>query len=176
MLEIQLKNILVIRQIFLLSSNRQETVINGCKFIEKEFGINDKDIIITHDSVRPFVTQRIIDDNIKALKKGIAVDTVIPATDTIVESTDGKVLSNIPVRKNMYLGQTPQSFNLKELMTLFESLTTDEKNILTDACKAFILKGKEVKIVEGEIYNIKITTLHDLKISNAILAERKEND
>ena len=41
-----------------------------------------------------------------------------------------------------------------------------------DACKAFVIKGEEVKLVEGEVYNIKITTLHDLKLSNAILVER----
>lgn len=153
-------------------STRQETIINGCKFIEKEYGINDDDIIITHDAVRPFVTQRIIDDNIKESKKYNAVDTVIEATDTIVESKDGKLISNIPLRSEMYQGQTPQTFNLKKLMNLFENLTEEEKNILTDACKAFVIKGEEVKIVEGEVYNIKITTLHDLKLSNAILVER----
>lgn len=153
-------------------STRQETVINGCKFIEKEYGINDDDIIITHDAVRPFVTQRIIDDNIKEAKKYGAVDTVIEATDTIVESKDGNLISNIPVRSEMYQGQTPQTFNLKKLMDLFENLTEEEKDILTDACKAFVIKGEEVKLVEGEVYNIKITTLHDLKLSNAILVER----
>ncbi len=153
-------------------SSRQETILNGCKYIEKEYGINDDDIIITHDAVRPFVNQRIIDENIKKAKKYGAVDTVIPATDTIVESSDGKSLSNIPVRNNMYQGQTPQSFNIKKLMNVFESLTEKEKEILTDACKAFVLKGETVSLVQGEVYNIKITTLHDLKLSNAILAER----
>ena len=153
-------------------STRQETIINGCKFIEKEYGINDDDIIITHDAVRPFVTQRIIDDNIKQAKKYDAVDTVIEATDTIVESKDGKIISNIPVRSEMYQGQTPQTFKLRKLMELFENLTEEEKDILTDACKAFVIKGEEVKLVEGEVYNIKITTLHDLKLSNAILVER----
>ena len=37
--------------------------------ILKEYGINDEDIILTHDAVRPFVNQRIIDDNIDAALK-----------------------------------------------------------------------------------------------------------
>lgn len=151
---------------------RNETIMNGCKFIEEKYGLNDDDIIMTHDAVRPFVTQRIIDDNISALSDSIAVDTVIEATDTIVESIDGENISNIPDRKFMYQGQTPQSFNIKELIGVYGSLKEEEKEILTDACKMFSLKKKKVKIVKGETYNIKITNIHDLKIANAILMER----
>lgn len=151
---------------------RNETIMNGCKFIEENYGLNDDDIIVTHDAVRPFVTQRIIDDNINALSDSIAVDTVIEATDTIVESIDCENISNIPDRKFMYQGQTPQSFNIKELVRVYESLKEEEKEILTDACKIFSLKKKKVKIVKGETYNIKITNIHDLKIANAILMER----
>lgn len=151
---------------------RNETIMNGCKFIEEKYGLSDDDIIITHDAVRPFVTQRIIDDNINGLKDYVAVDTVIEATDTIVECIDGEVISNIPERKFMYQGQTPQSFKIKELIKVYESLKEEEKEILTDACKMFSLKKKNVKIVNGETYNLKITNIHDLKIANAILMER----
>ena len=36
----------------------------------------------------------------------------------------------------------------------------------------FVMKNRDVHIVEGEVYNLKITTLHDLKIAEAILKER----
>lgn len=157
-------------------SSRNETIMNGCKFIEENFGLKEDDIIITHDAVRPFVTQRIIKDNIEKAKKFGAVDTVIPATDTIVASKDGKIISEIPVRSEMYQGQTPQSFNIKRLMDTYNSLTEEEKDILTDACKMFSMKNNDVVLVEGEVYNIKITTLHDLKMANAILKERETND
>jgi len=153
-------------------STRNETIMNGCKFIEENYGLNDDDIIVTHDAVRPFVTQRIIKDNIDALKDCNAVDTVIPAVDTIVESINGSEISNIPNRAYMYQGQTPQSFNIKKLMSVYNSLKEDEKEILTDACKIFSMKNEKVRIVDGETYNIKITNIHDLKIANAILMER----
>ena len=155
-------------------STRNESIINGCKYIEKKYGINDDDIIITHDAVRPFINQRIIEDNIKACKKGVAVDTVIPATDTIIKSESNKEISSIPNRNSLYYGQTPQTFNILELMDLYSSLAGDEKDILTDACKIFILKNKPVKIVMGETFNIKITTVFDLKIANAIVMVRKD--
>ena len=57
-------------------------------------------------------------------------------------------------------------------MEVYETLSSEEKEILTDACKIFSIKKKKVNIVEGETYNIKITNINDLKIANAILMER----
>ena len=157
-------------------STRHETVLNACKYIDENYGINDDDIIITHDAVRPFLTQRIIKDNIEAAKTIGACDTVIAASDTIVESIDGKHISSIPIRSTMYQGQTPQSFNIKKMIKVFASLSKEEQEILTDACKAFVIKGEKVGLVNGEVFNIKVTTLHDLKMSNAILTEGINND
>jgi len=149
--------------------DRNGTIMNGCKYIEDTLWLAEKDVIITHDAVRPFVDYRIIEDNIKCVKKYDAVDTIIPAADTIVESKDGKILSDIPRRDFLYLGQTPQTFKIKELMKTFDTLTSEEKEILTDACKIFVVKKKEVGFVRGEEYNLKVTTMHDLKLANAIL-------
>ena len=151
---------------------RNETIINGCKFIEEKFGLKDEDVIITHDAVRPFVSTKLIKDNIVAIKSVDAVDTVIEAVDTIVESEDGDLVKNIPDRKMMYQGQTPQTFKIKKLMKLYKDLSKEEKEILTDACKIFVLKGSKVKMVNGDEFNMKITKLHDLKVARAILLER----
>lgn len=151
--------------------SRNDTLINSIKYIEENFEIDDDSIIVTHDSVRPFVTHRIIEDNIDSAKKFGACDTVVPATDTIVESIDGNMISDIPIRDNYYQGQTPQSFKINKLSKLINSLSDDETNILTDACKIFVLKGEKVHLVEGEITNIKITYPYDLKLANTILKE-----
>lgn len=150
---------------------RNDTLINAIDYINDNFDINDDSIIVTHDSVRPFVTHRIIEDNIKAAKEFGACDTVVPATDTIVESVDSKLIKNIPIRDNYYQGQTPQSFKINKLFELVNSLSESESNILTDACKIFVLKNEDVCLVEGEITNIKITYPYDLKLANTILKE-----
>ena len=154
---------------------RNDTILNGCRFIEKTYGLKDDDIILTHDAVRPFLSQRIIDDNIDYTLKYGAVDTVIDAIDTIVHSEDHKIITDIPIRNQMYQGQTPQSFNFKRLMGFFESLTDEEKDILTDACKALVIKGHDVHLVQGEVYNIKITTQYDLKVANWLVEEEKND-
>lgn len=153
---------------------RNDTLINSIDYIDKNFGIDDDSIIITHDSVRPFVTHRIIEDNIEAAKRYGACDTVVPATDTIVESINGKTIESIPVRDYYYQGQTPQSFNIAKLFNLINSLTEEESNILTDACKIFTLKDEDVYLVEGEVTNIKITYPYDLKLANTILEDQHD--
>lgn len=150
-------------------STRNETLYNAIKFIEKNYGLDDETIIVTHDAVRPFVTHRIIEENIEAAKKYGACDTVVPATDTIVESKDGKVISEIPNRATLFQGQTPQSFKALKLKNLYESLTDAEKEILTDACKIFAMKGEPVHLVMGEVFNMKITYPFDLKVAATML-------
>ncbi len=150
-------------------ATRNGTLENALSFIESNYEINDDTIIVTHDAVRPFLTHRIISDNVDAAIKYGACDTVIPATDTIVRSEDGKLISEIPDRTKMYQGQTPQSFKVKELISVIGSLTDDEKAILTDACKIYTIKNKPVYMVDGEVFNIKITFPYDMEVATTLL-------
>lgn len=149
-------------------NSRNDTIMNICKYIS-ENSKEEENIVVTHDAVRPFITQRVIKDNVETCNKYDAVDTVIPATDTIVESKNGETISNIPVRNEMYQGQTPQTFKVKSFMNQYNNLTEEEKQILTDAAKVYVLKEKRVGLVKGELYNIKITTKHDLKMAKLML-------
>ena len=149
--------------------SRNDTIMNAVYYIEDNYGLDDDTVIVTHDSVRPFVTHRIIEENIKFTKEYGACDTIIPATDTIVESIDGNKISNIPDRKNMYQGQTPQSFKAKKLKELYNSLTDNEKEILTDAAKIYVLKNEPIYLVGGEVFNIKITYPYDLQVAETLI-------
>lgn len=155
-------------------ATRNETIMNAVDLIEKNGDLNDDTIIVTHDSVRPFVTHRIIEENIAACEKYGACDTVIKATDTIVESEDANAISSIPNRNYMYQGQTPQSFKAKKLKALYHSLTQEEKEILTDAAKIFVLKGETVALVDGEDFNIKITYPYDMRVARSLLEDEEE--
>lgn len=150
-------------------ADRNGTIINIINDIESTNGIGDDDIIITHDAVRPFLTQRIIDDNIDAALEYGACDTVVKASDTIVRSENGDFINEIPQRDPLYQGQTPQSFNIKLLKGCFDEMTDEERAILTDACKICVLKNKKVKLVDGEVLNFKITTVGDYQMARAML-------
>ncbi|MBO1199408.1 D-ribitol-5-phosphate cytidylyltransferase [Staphylococcus simiae] len=150
-------------------ADRNDTIMNIINFIEQEKGLNDEDIIVTHDAVRPFLTHRIINENITAAMEYGAVDTVIDAIDTIVTSKNDEIIDSIPVRNEMYQGQTPQSFNIKLLKESYNQLTNEQKSILSDACKIIVETNKPVRLVKGELYNIKVTTPYDLKVADAII-------
>ena len=148
---------------------RNDTIMNGIKFIEENFGIDEDTILVTHDAVRPFVTKEIITANILALSQYSSCDTVVPATDTIVRSEDGKYIVEVPNRAELYQGQTPQSFRAKKFKELYTSLSPKEQEILTDAIKVFVLAGEKVALVDGDTTNIKITYPSDLIVAESIL-------
>ncbi|MEE0931158.1 MAG: 2-C-methyl-D-erythritol 4-phosphate cytidylyltransferase [Acutalibacteraceae bacterium] len=147
---------------------RNDTIFRIIEEINRDYGQNDDDIIVTHDAVRPFVTLRIIEENIEAAEKYGACDTVVCATDTIVRSENGEEISEIPNREFMYQGQTPQSFKVKMLKELYAQLTPAEKETLTDACKICVIKNVPVKLIKGETLNMKITTVNDYEIAEVI--------
>ncbi len=156
-------------------SDRNGSIVSVINEIRKTDSSPDS-ILITHDSVRPFVSARIIEENIDAALEFGATDTVIPATDTIIHSTDGMHLDEIPVRDQLYNGQTPQTFRIGMFEDDFFALSEEQKKILTDACKIFILAGRTVRMVKGDSYNMKITTPFDLRLAEAIVAEELSND
>ena len=148
---------------------RNETIMRAIDHIESEGTLDEKTILVTHDAARPFVTGRILKENIRLAEKTGACSTVIPATDTIAVSEDGATITQIPERSRMYTVQTPQTFLAKKLKRLYESLTEEEKATLTDAATIFVINGERVSIVEGEVSNIKITYPYDLKVAEALL-------
>ena len=148
---------------------RNETIRNAALYIEGHFCLDEDTLLVTHDSVRPFVTYRIIEENIEyGLKHGV-VDTVVPASDTIVYSEDGTEITSVPKRSIMYQGQTPQTFHAKKFLELYQKLSDEEKSLLTDACKIFVLNGERVYLAEGEIFNTKITYPYDLKVAESLM-------
>ena len=148
---------------------RNETLMKAIDYIEESDGLSEDTYLVTHDAVRPFVTEEIINNNIDAMLKYGATGTVIPATDTIFQSSKGEIIDSIPDRSELYQAQTPQCFGALKLRELYQSLSNKEKDILTDGCKIYLLKGEDVHLVKGDVSNIKITYPHDLIVAEAIL-------
>ena len=148
---------------------RNDTLRRALDYVKERFGDDEDHILLTHDAVRPFVTHRMISENIIAAKEHGACNTVIPASDTIVHSGDGAFISEIPPRGAIYHGQSPQTFKCNRLRALTASLRPEEEALLTDACKIYALRGEPVALVPGEVYNIKITYPFDLKVAHAML-------
>ena len=161
-------------QVIAGGETRNDTLLCAIRYIYERYPVDAETILLTHDAVRPFVTKTMIADNIEAVCKYGACDTVIPATDTIVRSHNGRFITEIPLRSELYQGQTPQSFRLEELRQTVESLTPEETQTLTDACKIYAVRGKRVALVPGAPSNMKITYADDLPLAEAVLAHFSE--
>ena len=149
-------------------ADRNATVFNVIDRIEADYGKSDEHIVLTHDAVRPFITQKIINENIDAARTYGAAAVAYNSIDTIVVSEDNEFITSVPERRKMYNVQTPQTFKINLLRNLFESLSEEEKKTLTDACRICTVRKQPVYIVEGDISNIKITTPTDFKFAEAI--------
>ena len=150
-------------------ADRNETVMNSVRYIESTDGLDDSTVIVTHDAVRPFVTKEIIERHIESSELYNATGTVIPATDTIIQSNDGLTVTGTPDRSKLYQCQTPQTFKAKTLKELYKKLSAEKKAILTDSCSIFTVSGESVHLVRGDVQNIKITYPYDLKVAEVIL-------
>lgn len=151
--------------------DRNDTIFGCAEKIKEQYG-SEGHIFITHDGVRPFVTEEIIRNNIEACKKYSFAGTYVAATDTIAISSDGQTVESVPERKTLYNAQTPQTFMLDKLMSAYESLYDSKRAAITDTCSVITLTGGRIHIVEGDYRNIKITTISDLTTAKA-LAYRK---
>ena len=147
-------------------NNRTDSVLKGLNYINSNYGINDDDIVLTHDSVRPFITQDIINNNINECIKHGSVTTAVKAVDTILVCDNNKIV-NVPVRDTMFHAQTPQTFKAKDLYELIKK--EDDLSSFTDLCGLYLKHNKDVYIVNGVQNNFKITTREDLDCANNIL-------
>ena len=119
--------------------------------------------LIFHDAVRPLVSQRIINDCIKALEKYNAVDVAIKTTDTIIQVRQ-KEIENIPDRSILNNGQTPQCFKRALIANAYEKALQDSYFKTTDDCGVVkkYMSGTPIYVVDGEPLNMKVTYEEDL--------------
>ena len=146
---IKLKNVKIING----GRNRSESSLKALKSIKNKMISK----VFIHDAARPNFSLKLISNLFNGLKKNKCVVPVIK-TNNSVKFRDKNKLKNID-RNKVYLTQTPQAFNFKNLLYLQNKTTTK----ITDDSNLFIEANKKVKFVKGEINNFKITSISDIK-------------
>jgi len=143
---------------------RGESLLNVLKFCDEQDMLDS--IILTHDSVRPFITDEIIADSVeKCLRTGAAI-ACKPATDTMfITDEEGMLISSVPDRKTVFHAQTPQTFRTRELYETILSLPHEVFVKMTDAGSVYSYCGKPVAISSGSEDNLKITYPTDIPVA-----------
>jgi 2-C-methyl-D-erythritol 4-phosphate cytidylyltransferase len=147
--------------------HRQQSVANAMTSISA----SDDDIVLVHDAVRPFVTEEIIHDVIRAAQKYGAAIAGVPAVDTVkqVERTsDGALITATVPRERVVMAQTPQGFRYDVLKKAFDEATADGF-LGTDEASLVERSGHAVAVVMGSPRNIKITAPADLELAEFYL-------
>ena len=157
-----------VQAVVLGGDSRQGSVYNGLQAIKK-MGAKSDDIILIQDAARPLISKEIISKNIEACSEFDAVDTVIKANDTIISSKSGETINDIPNRSELYQSQTPQTFKFGLIYEAHENAKAGKIPNVTDDAKLVISMGKEVRLVEGNKQNFKVTTPDDLLMFEALL-------
>ena len=125
------------------------------------------EIVVVHDGVRPFVTVDEIDRTIGAARENGAAILVAPVTDTIKEVRNHAVMKTLD-RTGLRRALTPQCFRYELLKQAYQAADVNDPS-LTDESALVEQLGHRVSVVEGSARNIKITTLADLEIAEALL-------
>jgi 2-C-methyl-D-erythritol 4-phosphate cytidylyltransferase len=142
---------------------RQESSYAGLK------GFRERpDIVVIHDAVRPFVSERILRENVEGAIEWGAVDTCIASADTLVHAPGGRVIESIPKREEFFRGQTPQSFRMDWIVEAHERAMEEGVENASDDCRLVLRMGRKIYVVAGDEKNIKITSEFDLFIANQI--------
>ncbi len=151
---------------------RLDSFVNVMDAVIASYGLNGEDVLICHDSVRPFVTRRMILDCIDAALEDDFALTVIPTTDTIHVAKDEKYIEGTLDRSNLYNGQNPSGFRIALLKKALDSFTEEEKASVTGTTQLILKLGYKIRAVKGHTGNFKITTDNDLEVADRIIRSR----
>ena len=148
---------------------RYHSVFEGLKAVE------GADYVFIHDGARPMISQDIINRLKEAVVTEEAAVAGMPVKDTIKIVDDEAYVSETPERKYVWQVQTPQCFAFPIIYEAYKSIIQDEEEgwtipkITDDAMVLEYATDHEVKMVEADYRNIKITTPEDLLIAEAFL-------
>lgn len=147
--------------------DRFESMVNISRKSVEIYGENT--ILVIHDCARPFVSQRIIQDNIRLIDEYDMVTTSVPAIDTVLISKDQKTSFSMPDRAEVFQDQGPQTFLANDFLQLIHRIPENEKAIYMEAGRLYLACDKSVGIAQGDRMNFKITTDFDLQFAEFLL-------
>lgn len=167
--EILLRNSFAkVRRLLNGGRTRQESSAIGVAAIEGSDGV-----ALIHDAVRPFVSERIISDCLDGLARHQAVDTAIPATDTVIQVDSGGLIRSVPRRQELMRGQTPQGFRLGVIREAHRRAAAEGFADVTDDCALVLKYGlAPILVVRGDESNIKVTYPEDIFLADRLFQLR----
>ena len=145
-------------KLILGGKNRQKSAFNALRYLIKVKKISK---VLIHDAARPNFSLKLFGSIIRNMKDSRAVVPKINIQDAVKQKIDSSLNEYIlgKNRDNLFLTQTPQAFNLKEIYHLHKTNAAKYK----DDDISLYMNLNKIKFVEGEKSNFKITDKSDFE-------------
>ena len=151
---LKLKNV----KLILGGKNRQQSAFNALKYLKNKNKISK---VLIHDVARPNFSLKLLNSIIRNMKNARAVVPKIDIQDAVKQKMESSLNEYIlgKNRDNLFLTQTPQAFNFKEIYHLHKT----NKGKYKDDDISLYMDLNKVKFIQGEKSNFKITDLSDFQ-------------
>lgn len=154
-------------------TNRQLSILGGLESIRAYAA--DEDVVFVHDAARPLLSQQMITECLDAIEGYDGVIPVLPMKDTVYESRDGKVISRLLERSQIYAGQAPELFRLGLYYEANRQLLPERILMINGSTEPAVMAGMKMAMIAGDENNFKITTKADLeRFRSMIKTNRKD--
>lgn len=141
-------------------ANRQLSIFHALEDIRQY--ASDRDYVFIHDAARPLLTEEMITECLSQVESHDGVLPVLPMKDTVYLSVDGKRVSSLLDRAQIYAGQAPEVFQLKKYYEANKKLLPEEILKINGSTEPAIRAGMDIAMIPGDERNFKITTKEDL--------------
>jgi 2-C-methyl-D-erythritol 4-phosphate cytidylyltransferase len=127
--------------------------------------------VVVHDAARPLVTPDLFAATLAALSGADCAVAAAPVTDTVKEAGEDRFVTGTLDRARLWAIQTPQAFRRAALE---RALDVGDELLAQATDDAWLVErtGGTVRVVESTPANLKVTTPHDLRIAELLLADR----
>ena len=165
---VEKNNLKKIKNVVAGGSERYESVYNGLKEVTGN-------IVLIHDGARPLINNEIIERSIEGTIKSDACVVGVPVKDTIKRANKEGYIIDTPNRSELWITQTPQSFKTDLVKMAYKKMKEElEKgnttlNITDDAMVVEEFTTNQVRFVQGDYKNIKVTTPEDIDIAELFI-------
>jgi 2-C-methyl-D-erythritol 4-phosphate cytidylyltransferase / 2-C-methyl-D-erythritol 2,4-cyclodiphosphate synthase len=131
------------------------------------------DVVLIQDAARPLTDAATIGGVIAALDDQVAALPVVPVTDTIKRSEDGRISAGTVDRRTLFAAQTPQGFGFREILAAHRQAAREPREFTDDAAIAE-WAGHQVALTAGSTRNIKITHPEDFARAERLLGAGRQ--
>lgn len=168
-------NLRKVRWIAAGGPERQDSIYNGLKLLEKVGGgLPDDTLILVHDGARPVIPKGTVRQLIKEVEGVDGAAPGVPAIETLKSVDEEGIITSTVDREKIRAIQTPQIFRFRMLKQAYEKAFADGFYGTDDASLVERIGGK-VKIIPGSPLNIKVTTPEDLHLVEYIIKNETKN-